>query len=173
MFFGRRRDRHLAYVEYFWAQALQRAKLRPIRIHDLRHSYAATHVARGTSLHVIGKLLGHRDPKTSPATPICRTKRPWKRLTAWPRRSGRPPMTARPKPKGKREPRSPAQTPRAKATARYNELAAEWNPRRKDDPDRSGSGDWLVDKPDLPLDACAVSENPAAFPLRDPGSAVS
>ena len=29
------------------------------------HSYAATHVAAGTDLFVIGKLLGHRDPKTS------------------------------------------------------------------------------------------------------------
>ena len=46
-------------------QALARAKLRHVRIHDLRHSYAASHVAAGTSLHVIGKLLGHRDPKTS------------------------------------------------------------------------------------------------------------
>ena len=65
VFFGKRRDGHLVDLEYFWEQALERAKLRHIRIHDLRHSYAASHVASGTSLHVIGKLLGHRDPKTS------------------------------------------------------------------------------------------------------------
>lgn len=65
VFFGRRRDGHLTYLDDFWAEALQRAKLRRVRIHDLRHSYAASHVAAGTSLHVIGKLLGHRDPKTS------------------------------------------------------------------------------------------------------------
>ena len=65
VFFGKRRGGHLYDLNDFWAQALQRAKLRHIRIHDLRHSYAASHVAAGTSLHVIGRLLGHRDPKTS------------------------------------------------------------------------------------------------------------
>jgi integrase len=65
MFFGRRRAGHLIDLERFWEQALAAAKLRHVRIHDLRHSYAAMHVAAGTDLFVIGKLLGHRDPKTS------------------------------------------------------------------------------------------------------------
>ena len=65
VFFGRRRDGHIVDLEHNWEQALDRAKLRHVRIHDLRHSYAATHVAAGTDLFVIGKLLGHRDPKTS------------------------------------------------------------------------------------------------------------
>jgi integrase len=65
VFFASRRQGHLVDLEYFWTQALDRAKLRHVRIHDLRHSFAAAHVAGGTSLHVIGKLLGHRDPKTS------------------------------------------------------------------------------------------------------------
>ena len=65
VFFRARRRGHLVDLEYFWKQALGRAKLRHVRIHDLRHSFAAAHVAGGTSLHVIGRLLGHRDPKTS------------------------------------------------------------------------------------------------------------
>jgi integrase len=65
VFFASRRQGHLVDLEYFWRQALGRAKLRHVRIHVLRHSFAAAHVAGGTSLHVIGKLLGHRDPKTS------------------------------------------------------------------------------------------------------------
>jgi len=38
----------------------------------------------------------------------------------------------------------PAGNPRARLTARYNELAAEWN-RLRNDPSWGG-GDWLVDK---------------------------
>ncbi|MBR0695135.1 hypothetical protein [Bradyrhizobium lablabi] len=38
------------------------------------------------------------------------------------------------------------------ATARYAELKAKWAERRND-PNYAGSGDWLVDKPELALDA--------------------
>ena len=63
------------------------------------------------------------------------------------------------KPKGKRNPAHKLREPsppgphkkRAKVTTRYDECKAEWQ-RRQKDPDR-GAGDWLVDKPDLSLDA--------------------
>jgi hypothetical protein len=44
-----------------------------------------------------------------------------------------------------------ARRSRSAMAARYKELAAEWDRRRKN-PDR-GAGDWMVDKPDLPMDA--------------------
>ena len=33
-----------------------------IRLHDFRHSYASTALARGETVLTIGRLLGHRDP---------------------------------------------------------------------------------------------------------------
>jgi integrase len=64
VFPGGRRDGHLVDLEYFWAQALAAAKLRRIRVHDLRHSYASTAVGSGASLSVVGKLLGHRSSRS-------------------------------------------------------------------------------------------------------------
>ena len=61
------------------------------------------------------------------------------------------------KPKGKKtsaKSASPAARPhkkRPKATSRHDECRAAWT-SRKHDPDHGG-GDWLLDKPDLPMDA--------------------
>jgi integrase len=65
VFFGRRRQGHLVDLERYWGEALDRADLRRIRIHDLRHSFAATAIGKGTSLYVTGKLLGHRSSRTT------------------------------------------------------------------------------------------------------------
>ena len=37
----------------------------PKRIHDLRHSFASVSAGGGDSLLVIGKILGHKDIKTT------------------------------------------------------------------------------------------------------------
>ena len=65
VFPGRRREGHLIDLEFFWEAALKRAKLRRIRIHDLRHSHASLLIANGTSLYVCGKLLGHKSSRTT------------------------------------------------------------------------------------------------------------
>lgn len=44
------------------ARALQRAGLERMRIHDLRHTFAATCVNSGASLYEVQKLLGHSSP---------------------------------------------------------------------------------------------------------------
>jgi integrase len=65
VFPGGRRDGHLIDLEYFFATALARAKLRRIRIHDLRHSFASAAIGSGVALYSVGKLLGHRSSKTT------------------------------------------------------------------------------------------------------------
>jgi integrase len=48
-----------------WARIRARAGLADVRLHDLRHNFAATGAAGGLSLHQIGQLLGHRSPRTT------------------------------------------------------------------------------------------------------------
>ncbi len=42
-----------------------RAALAGARIHDLRHSFASFAVADGNSLYLIGKVLGHKQARTT------------------------------------------------------------------------------------------------------------
>lgn len=48
-----------------WRRIRADAGLPNVRLHDLRHSYASIAAAGGQSLQLIGKLLGHRDVKTT------------------------------------------------------------------------------------------------------------
>jgi integrase len=48
-----------------WEAIRQRAALGPIRLHDLRHTFAATGAGSNLGLPVIGKLLGHRRAETT------------------------------------------------------------------------------------------------------------
>jgi integrase len=48
-----------------WDMVRQRAGLGELRLHDLRHSFAATGAASNFGLPVIGKLLGHRRAETT------------------------------------------------------------------------------------------------------------
>ncbi len=46
--------------------ALQRANVRPVRLHDLRHTIATTVAASGAvSLRTLQEWMGHRDLKTT------------------------------------------------------------------------------------------------------------
>ncbi len=52
--------KHLFDVKKAWARVKQRAGLDDdLRLHDLRHTFASTLVAKGRSLHEVGSLLGH------------------------------------------------------------------------------------------------------------------
>lgn len=48
-----------------WMKLRKEAGLDDVRLHDLRHNFASAAVSSGLSLPVIGKLLGHKDIKTT------------------------------------------------------------------------------------------------------------
>jgi site-specific recombinase XerD len=48
-----------------WQRIRKRAGLEDVRLHDLRHTFASAGAALGSSLLVIGKLLGHVEPSTT------------------------------------------------------------------------------------------------------------
>ena len=56
---------HRIEVKSNWRRICKAAKITGLRIHDLRHSYAAQLASAGVGLHVIGGLLGHTQPQTT------------------------------------------------------------------------------------------------------------
>jgi integrase len=48
-----------------WGRIRKRAKIPDVRVHDLRHSLAAVAAGAGSSLPIIGALLGHTQPQTT------------------------------------------------------------------------------------------------------------
>jgi integrase len=62
---GRGASGHMRTVEKPWKTICEAAGITGLRVHDLRHSYAAQLASAGIGLHVIGGLLGHRKPATT------------------------------------------------------------------------------------------------------------
>ena len=52
-------------TEKVWRKIRATAGLPDVRLHDLRHSFASVGLMSGDSLPLIGKLLGHKDVKTT------------------------------------------------------------------------------------------------------------
>lgn len=50
---------------YPWVRVRERAGLKDVRLHDLRHSFASNLVNGGVSLYVVQQLLGHSSPATT------------------------------------------------------------------------------------------------------------
>ena len=48
-----------------WQRARQRLGMDHVRLHDLRHSAASEMVNGGVDLYTVGKVLGHRDPRST------------------------------------------------------------------------------------------------------------
>jgi integrase len=63
--FPGRVDGHQADIGGAWDVIRKAAKIDGVRLHDLRHTYASVLASGGTSLHVIGSLLGHSEPRTT------------------------------------------------------------------------------------------------------------
>jgi len=60
---GRPLDR-VRLLQHFKA-ALQRAEVRPVRIHDLRHTFATTMAASGVPMRTLQEWMGHVDYRTT------------------------------------------------------------------------------------------------------------
>ena len=56
---------HWVDLQRPWRRIRKRAGLDDVRIHDLRHSFAAVAASGGLSLPIIGRLLGHTQPATT------------------------------------------------------------------------------------------------------------
>lgn len=56
---------HLVGLPRVWERIKVRAGLEGVRLHDLRHGFASVGAGAGMGLQMVGKLLGHRDPKTT------------------------------------------------------------------------------------------------------------
>ncbi|MEQ1521985.1 MAG: site-specific integrase [Aestuariivirga sp.] len=62
---GEREARHLVNLRKCWLRICKVARLKQVRLHDLRHSFASIGVSGGASLPIIGKLLGHSKSSTT------------------------------------------------------------------------------------------------------------
>jgi integrase len=60
-----RGDGHFIGVQKVWQRIRSAAGLEDVRLHDLRHSFASIAVSGGDSLYLVGKLLGHRQARTT------------------------------------------------------------------------------------------------------------
>jgi integrase len=60
-----RKGEHLVGLQKVWMRVRKAAQLDDVRLHDLRHSFASMAVAGGTSLFMVGKILGHKDSRTT------------------------------------------------------------------------------------------------------------
>ena len=62
---GDRPNRPRSDLKRPWEQLTRTAALEGVRLHDLRHTFASYGAAAGMGLTIIGRLLGHNDPKTT------------------------------------------------------------------------------------------------------------
>jgi len=62
---GENLDRPRADLHRPWKLNCRRAGLSSVRVHDLRHTFAAFGASRGMGLPMIGKLLGHAHASTT------------------------------------------------------------------------------------------------------------
>jgi integrase len=60
-----RGDGHFVGIQKAWQHIRGAAGLDDVRIHDLRHSFASIAVSGGDSLYLVGKVLGHRQSRTT------------------------------------------------------------------------------------------------------------
>jgi len=61
VFPGPKTKRPITAFDREWRRILKEARIRALRVHDLRHHFASVAVSNGVDLRVIGQLLGHKD----------------------------------------------------------------------------------------------------------------
>jgi integrase len=65
VFYGLKPGSHYVGLEHAWDKIRRRAGLADVRLHDLRHTHASVAAAGGSSLLIIGALLGHAQAQTT------------------------------------------------------------------------------------------------------------
>lgn len=65
VFVGNREDKHLVSINKNWEEIRAAAGVPDVRIHDLRHTAATWLVSSGMDLALVGRVLGHADPRTT------------------------------------------------------------------------------------------------------------
>ena len=65
VFPGKDSGKHIVELKSVWARILNRADIQNLRMHDLRRSLGSWMAAKGASLTVIGKGLGHKSTSTT------------------------------------------------------------------------------------------------------------
>jgi integrase len=65
VFPGARGKGHHQGVPAVWRNLVKLARLKDVRLHDLRHGFASVAVADGGSLYLVGKVLGHTQAATT------------------------------------------------------------------------------------------------------------
>jgi len=65
VFYNWSRGRPIAELASYWARIRERTRFSTLRIHDLRHTYASHAAALSETLPMIGKLLGHREVRST------------------------------------------------------------------------------------------------------------
>ncbi len=62
---GSHSEKHYVGLQKVWEKIRKWDGLDDVRVHDMRHSFGSAAALGGESLLMIGKLLGHKDPKTT------------------------------------------------------------------------------------------------------------
>jgi integrase len=62
---GKRKNAHLVNLQKPWRLVRELAELEDVRLHDLRHTFASVGAGMGLSLHMLGRLLGHKQAATT------------------------------------------------------------------------------------------------------------
>jgi len=65
VFPGSKPGSSLVNLQKPWRRLREKANLRDVRLHDLRHAFASVAVEKGFSLPIVGKMLGHSQPATT------------------------------------------------------------------------------------------------------------
>lgn len=62
---GKKHGTHLVGLQKIWEEIREKAGLKDVRIHDLRHTFASFGMGQKMGLPVIGNLLGHSQPSVT------------------------------------------------------------------------------------------------------------
>ena len=57
--------RPIVNIQKSWRRIRTLAAIEDVRLNDLRHTFASVAVSNGVSLHIVGGLLGHTQPRTT------------------------------------------------------------------------------------------------------------